>query len=86
MRPMLYDKLQVNVSRRVTEETPGGGVTHKSVPNGVLIGDVYVEVDERLLRDMALKALRAKSKRAVVGNGLIVAKARNVRHEGGADS
>lgn len=70
MSARVYKALQVNVYRKEQTEEPGVSTTIKSV-------------DERLLRNLAEKALRARSRRAVVGSGLVVATARNVRHEGG---
>lgn len=80
----LYAALRVPVSRHVRIEEPGVSVTHRTEPNGELVGDVYVEIDSRLLEHMAKRALKSKSKRAVVGSGLIICRAKNVKHEGGA--
>lgn len=74
-------KLEIKAYRRETEHHDGGGVTHRTVEDGKLVGDVEVVIDQVMLRHMAERALRSRSHRSVVGNGLIICKARNVRHE-----
>jgi len=74
-------KLVIPAYRRETERHENGGVTHRTVEDGKLVGDVEVVIDQVMLRHMAEKALRSRSHRAILGNGLIVCKARNVRHE-----
>lgn len=68
--------LTVQVYRR---ESTGDGFGTKSVHDGSLTGDVEVEISERVIKQIAERALRARSRRAVVGNGLAVFKARNVK-------
>lgn len=73
-----FFKLKVQAYRRESEMA-GGVHTHRTVEDGFLTGDVYIEIDDRLLRRLAEKALKAKSRRAQVGSGLIICKARNIK-------
>jgi len=75
-----YSGLTANVTRIEREETPGGGVTRRTVPDGQLRGDVFVEIDEAALQMLARKALKARSRRAVVGKGLVICRASHIQH------
>jgi hypothetical protein len=77
-----YRALTIEAFRRETQRDENS-TTRRTVPDGQFIGDVEVFLDDRLLRKLAERALRNKSRRAAVGSGLIICKARNVRHEGG---
>ena len=79
MSAFTYKRITVALTKRVREETPNA-VSFKSVPDGSLTGDVDVVIDERLLHALAIIALRNKSRRAVVGKGLVICKAKNVTH------
>jgi hypothetical protein len=80
MAPNLtFKNLTINTSKRETVHHEGGGVTHRAVPDGTLVGDIEVYIDHAMLKRMAERALRARSRKAVVGSGVVICKARNVR-------
>jgi len=71
--------LREPVRTRVREENPSGSVTFKTVPDGEVLGDVEVYLDHSMLRWLAGRALKASRKRAQVGNGVLICKAKNVK-------
>lgn len=76
-----YSGMTVQVHRRVREEHDNGAVSLKSVPDGTLRGDVFIEIDEALLHRLALKALKNRSRKAGIGGGLIVCRAKHVTRQ-----
>ena len=58
------------------------GFGQKHVPDGVLVGDILVDIDDTFIRSRLVpRALQSKGKRCV--SGPVTVKVRNLRHEPG---
>ena len=71
--------IQVPVSKRVPND-PSHPWGRHTIPDGCLIGDLEVKIDERFIRErLAPRALRSKGKRCI--SGPVTVKVLHSKHE-----
>lgn len=85
MKPQVWvqNGASTPMRKKVVDSDDCGHITAvRHVPNGLLRGDLHITIDlDRIIAVMGAKALKASSKRCVGLSGLVVVKARNVKHE-----